>query len=150
MPIYHKSALVQSCEHKEQLSHLAGDVRPVVLAAKVLQILLEESTHLNDTVGHALDLAQPLLVELGVIHNGRGDASTVDGRVGVEGTDEDLDLRVDTLLLLSRFADERESTNTFAVETLVVQHGQSLKCFHEVEQPELTMFLAKLWHRAML
>lgn len=104
---------------KKQLSHLAGDVRPVVLAAKVLKVLLEESTHLNDTVGHALDLAQPLLVELRVIHDGRGDASTVNGRVGVEGTDEDLDLRIDSLLLLSGFADERESTNTFAVETLV-------------------------------
>jgi hypothetical protein len=51
------------------------------------------------------------------------------GRVGVEGTDEDLDLRVDTLLLLSRFTDERESANTFAVETLLVQLNQFLNCF---------------------
>jgi hypothetical protein len=35
---------------------------PVVLAAKLLKVLLEEGTHSDDAVGHALDLTEPLLV----------------------------------------------------------------------------------------
>jgi hypothetical protein len=42
----------------------------------------------------------------------------VDGRVGVEGSDEDLDLRIDTFLLVCISADDREGSDTFTVETL--------------------------------
>lgn len=42
----------------------------------------------------------------------------MDGRVGVKGTDDDLNLRVDTLLLLDVGADYGEGTNTLAVKTL--------------------------------
>ena len=91
---------------------------PVVLAAELLQVLAEESAHLDDAVGHALDLTEPLLVQGGVVHDGGGDAGTVDGRVGVEGTDENLDLRLDALLLLGGLADEGEGTDTLTVETL--------------------------------
>lgn len=45
----------------------------------------------------------------------------MDGGVGVQGADDDLELRVDALLLSGVFADEREGTNTLAVETLVIQ-----------------------------
>lgn len=54
-----------------------------MLAAQVLQVLLEQSTHLDDAVSHVLDLTEPLLVQGRVVHDGRGDAGTVDGRVGV-------------------------------------------------------------------
>ena len=91
---------------------------PVVLAAERLQVLAEQGAHLDDAVSHALDLTEPLLVQLGVVHDGGGDAGTVDGRVGVEGTDENLDLRLDALLLLGGLADEGESTDTLTVETL--------------------------------
>lgn len=43
---------------------LGGDVVPILLAAEVLEVLLEERAHGDDAVGHALDLAEPLLVEL--------------------------------------------------------------------------------------
>lgn len=99
-------------------TNLAGDVAPVVLAAELLEVLLEESTHGDDTVGHTLDLTQPLLVEFGVVENGGSDTGTVNGRVGVEGTDEDLDLGVDALLLVGIGADNGESTNTLTVKTL--------------------------------
>jgi hypothetical protein len=89
-----------------------------VLAAKLLEVGAEEGAHLNDAVGHALDLAEPLLVEGWVVHDGGGDAGTVDGRVGVLGTDENLDLRLDALLLLGVLADEGEGTNTLTVQTL--------------------------------
>ena len=99
-------------------TNLAGNVAPVVLATELLEVLLQQSTHLDDAVGHALDLAKPLLVQCRVVQNGAGDASTMDRWVGVKRTDEDLDLGVDTLLLLGIRADNRESTNTLTVETL--------------------------------
>lgn len=99
-------------------THLAGDVRPVVLAAKVLQVLLEQGAHLNDTVSHALNLTQPLVVQCRVAHDGRGHTGTVDRGVRVEGTDKDLELRVHTLLLLGGIAHKGEGTDTLTVETL--------------------------------
>lgn len=101
-------------------SYLASDVRPVVLAAELLEVGAEERAHLDDAVSHALDLTEPLLVESRVVHDGGGDTGTVDGRVRVEGTNEDLDLGLDALLLLGVLADEGESTNALAVETHVL------------------------------
>jgi hypothetical protein len=42
----------------------------------------------------------------------------VDGRVGVKRADQDLDLRVDTLLLVGVGTDDGEGANTLTVETL--------------------------------
>lgn len=97
---------------------LAGDVGPIVLAAELLEVRAQQGAHLDDAVGHTLDLAEPLLVQSGIVHDGGGDTGTVDGRVGVEGTDENLDLRLDALLLLGRLADKGEGTDTLTVETL--------------------------------
>lgn len=89
-----------------------------MLTPQSLKVLLQQSTHLNDTVRHALDLTQPLGVKGRVVHDSRSDTGAVDRRVGVEGTNEDLDLRLDTLLFLGVFADEREGTDTFTVQSL--------------------------------
>jgi hypothetical protein len=102
------------CEHAD----LAGDVAPVVLAAKLLEVVLEQGAHLNDAVGHALDLTQPLLVEGGVVQNGAGDAGAVNGRVGVERADKDLDLGVNTLGFFGRLGDDGEGADALAVKTL--------------------------------
>src|SRR5690242_5679223 len=102
------------CEH----ANLRCDVAPVVLAAELLEVLLEGSTHGDDAVSHALDLTEPLLVEGRVVQNLRGNAGAVNGRVGVQGSDKDLDLGVDTLLLLGRLTDDGEGTDTLAVKTL--------------------------------
>lgn len=75
-----------------------------MLAAELLEVGAEERAHLDDAASHALDLREPLLVKSRVVHDGGGDAGTVDGRVRVEGTDEDLDLGIDTLLLLGVLA----------------------------------------------
>lgn len=107
-------------ESNPNCTYLASDVRPVVLAAKVLQVLLEKSTHLNNTVSHALDFPQPLLIQGGVVHDGRGNASTVNRGVRVEGTDENLNLGVHALLLLGGLTDEGESTNTLTVEAHIL------------------------------
>lgn len=102
------------CEHAD----LAGDVAPVVLAAQLLEVVLEQGAHLDDAVGHALDLTEPLLVEGRIVQDLRSDAGTVNGRVGVQWADQDLDLGVDALLLLGRLADNGEGTDTLAVKTL--------------------------------
>jgi hypothetical protein len=43
--------------------------------------------------GHRLALGIPLGVKLGVVEHGSDDACAVDGRVGVHGTDDDLELQ---------------------------------------------------------
>lgn len=101
-------------------ANLVGDVGPVVLGAELLEVGLEQGAHLDDAVSHVLDLAEPLLVELGVLEDGGGDAGTVDGRAGVQRADENLDLGVDALDLLGVGADDGEGTNTLTVETHVL------------------------------
>ena len=79
---------------------------PVVLAANVFEVLLQQSAHGDDAIGHALDFAKPLLVQLRVVEDLGGDARAVHGGVGVEGSHEDLDLGVDALLLRGVLADD--------------------------------------------
>jgi hypothetical protein len=86
-----------------------------VLAAEFLKVLFEQSTHSDDSISHTLDFAQPLLVQLGVVQDLCGDASTVDGRIRVERSNKNLDLRVNTLLFFSRFGNNREGSDTLSV-----------------------------------
>ena len=91
---------------------------PIMLASELLEVLLEERAHLDDAVGHTLDLTKPLLVKSRVVQDGGCDAGTVNGRVGVKWAHKDLNLRVHALLLLGRFTDDGEGTDTLTVETL--------------------------------
>lgn len=104
-------------------TNLRGDVVPVLLGAKSLEVLLEQSSHLDHSVGHLLDLTEPLLLELGVVEDGGGDSGTVDGGVGVEGSDDNLQLRVNSVLLGGVLADKRESTDSLTVKTHVLGEG---------------------------
>ena len=99
-------------------AYLAGDVAPVVLAAQVLNVLAEKGAHLNDSIGHALDLTKPLLLQRRVVEDGRGDPGTMDGRVGVQRANDDFDLRVNAGLFLCRLADDGKGTGTLTIETL--------------------------------
>ena len=47
----------------------------------------------SSLTGHRLALGIPLGVKLGVVEHGSDDASAVDGRVGVHGADDDLELQ---------------------------------------------------------
>ena len=93
---------------------------PVVLASKVLKVLHQECSHLDDTLSHTLDLTQPLLVQAGVSEDLGGNASTVDWGIGVHRSNQNLDLGIDTLLLLGRVANHREGTDTLTIETHVL------------------------------
>ena len=123
------------CEH----TNLGGDVAPVVLAAELLKVLLEERTHGDDAVGHVLDLAKPLLVQRGVVQDLGSNTGTVNRGVRVERSHEDLDLRINTLLLVGGLADDGEGTNTLAVESLLNQRST-----RQENTRDLTMFFAKL------
>jgi len=96
-------------------------VAPVMLAAQFLEVLVEERAHRDDAVRHALDLTEPLLMERIIRQDVGSDTSSVHGGVGVQRTDEDLDLGVDALLLLARLADDGEGTDTLAVQTHVLR-----------------------------
>jgi hypothetical protein len=97
---------------------LAGDVAPVVLAAQLLEVVLEQGAHLDDAVRHALDFAQPLLVQRGVVQDRAGDACAVHGRVGVQGAHEDFHLRVDALGFFGGGGHDGEGADALAVEAL--------------------------------
>lgn len=133
-------------------TYLVCDVVPVVLAAEVLEVLLQQGSHLDDAVGHALDLAQPLLVQLRVAKDLAGDASAVDGRVGVERAHEDLDLRVDSLLLLGAVGHHAERADSLAVQTHVL--GERLRQRQTValldEQPHRVRVLVRVTAREPL
>lgn len=49
----------------------------------------------------------------------------LNGRVGVKGSDNNLELRVDTSLLLGIGTDERDGTDTFTVKTEVLSLASS-------------------------
>ena len=63
-----------------------------MLAAQLLEVALQQRPHGDDAVGHALDLSQPLLVQGGVVEDLGCDACAMDGRIGVEGSNKDLNL----------------------------------------------------------
>lgn len=55
---------------KGEHADLVGDMRPIVLATELLEVVLEESTHGDDAVCHILDLTEPLLVQGRVVKDG--------------------------------------------------------------------------------
>jgi hypothetical protein len=65
---------------------------PVMLGTQVLKLLLQQCTHSDDTISHTLDFSQPLLVQGRVVEDLGCDTGAVDGRVGIERSDENLDL----------------------------------------------------------
>jgi hypothetical protein len=59
------------------------------------------------------------LVQRLIVEDLGGNTGTVYRRVGVKGSDENLDLRVDTLLFFGIRADNGEGSDTLTVETLL-------------------------------
>lgn len=109
-------------------SDLALDVAPF---ARGVEVFLESGvklfSHADDAVSHSLHLRLPLSVEIGVTQNGIGNSGTVDRRVRVHGSDDDLQLAVDARLLSRVRRGEGESTNALSVQAHVLSErlGQS-------------------------
>ena len=105
-------------------SDLAFDMAPLSgSAVGGGQEIVESITHGDDPVCHELDLRFPLFVKVLVGEDGVGDAGAMEGRIGVHRSDYDLQLTLYAGLLLGIGSDERESANTFTVETHVLREG---------------------------
>jgi len=77
---------------------LFDDVAPVTWGLEVVrQLAVQCITHADDPVGHVLDFTLPLTVQGHVTEDGSSDPSTMQRWVGVHRTDDNLDLRSDTL-----------------------------------------------------
>lgn len=101
-------------------SNLACNVIPVTLAAKLFKVLLEKSSHSNDSISHSLDFSEPLFVEIGVIQKSRCNSCSMNRWVGIHWSHENLDLRVYAFLLLSWLTNNRECTSAFTIQTLLL------------------------------
>ena len=104
-------------------TNLRGDVRPVLGGTVLLEVLHQESSHINDTVSHLAALLVPLSLELRVAKNDLDNTSTIEGRVGPEGTGSLLELRGNSGLLLSGLTDDRGATASLSVKTKVLGEG---------------------------
>ena len=125
-------------------TNLAGDVRPVASGTSLLKIFDESLTHGDDSVGHSSAFFVPLGLELGITQDSLDNTSTVERRVGPEGTGSNLQLRDNTGLLFLGGTDDRGSTATFTVETEVLGEGLSktdlVTLFNEVTDSESITF----------
>lgn len=101
----------------------------MVPSARRLEVMGEDRVdllpHADDAIGHSLDFSLPLSVESRVAQDLAGDTSTMGRRVGVHGSDDDLELAVDTGLLLRVGNGQGERSGTLAVETHVL--GERLR-----------------------
>lgn len=101
-------------------ANLGGDVVPVLLGTKSLEVLLEKSSHSNHAVSHVLDFLEPLSLELRVGENDRGNAGTVDRGVRVEWSNDNLKLGINASLFFRALSNKGEGTNALTVETHVL------------------------------
>ncbi len=136
----------QSGETKH--SDLIGDVLPVARRSLALEGVNEGGTHRNDAARHEFDLVVPFFFAkrrrrsekergagkrererernkpLGskniILEDFGHNVGSIDGRVGIHGTDEDLELTLDATGLLGVVANDRKRSNTLSVETKVL------------------------------
>lgn len=113
--------LLGSQAREGEHANLLLDVSPIARRLSLNKAVVKLVPHLNDTVRHALDLSQPLGVERLVAEDGAGDPGAVNRRVRVERSNNDLELRIDSGLLLNRLGNDRKGTDSLAVETHVLR-----------------------------
>ena len=51
------------------MTNLGGDMAPVMLATKILEVFFQKGPHRDDPIRHALDFAKPLLVERWIVQD---------------------------------------------------------------------------------
>lgn len=118
--------LRQTCEAEH--ADLVGDVVPGSWSTELLKLGAQSVAHVLDTAGHGGEVLLPLSEQLGVVEDGAGDASAVQGRVGDLGALENSELRSQPVDgsggLRSGSCDGVEATSTLTVETEVL--GEAL------------------------
>mmetsp|Transcript_23085 Transcript_23085/g.46746 ORF Transcript_23085/g.46746 Transcript_23085/m.46746 type:complete len:252 (+) Transcript_23085:283-1038(+) len=117
-------------KHTNLVSHVVPGHGAIAGAGAGFQLLAEQHAHGLDAVSHALALAVPLRLELGVRQHLGYDPGAVDGRAGIHGAHNELDLAGDALRLLLVFAHHREVAHALSIQTKVL--GKGLSEHHQV------------------
>jgi hypothetical protein len=104
-------------------TNLLVDVRPVAGGSELLQIVGKHGAHGDNAISHELYLAAPLSTKLSISKDGGDNTGSVDGRVGIHWANDDLQLRLNILLLDGGASDEVNGTNTLTIETEVLCKG---------------------------
>jgi len=99
---------------------LRGDVIPVVLGASGLESRLEGSSHQSHSIGHDDEVLLPHGGELFVSEDDVDNSSSVNWGVGVDGSSDLLDARVDGVTLGLRSSDDGEGSGSLSVDTEVL------------------------------
>lgn len=112
--------------HARETEHadLVGNVRPVARRAQLLQVVAQRGAHGDDTIGHQLHVTEPLLAERFVAQNFGHQPGTVNGRVRVHRSDQDLDLRHRTVGFVLAARDQRERSRALTIQAHVL--GEAL------------------------
>lgn len=84
------------------------------------QNVVKPFAHVYDSISHTLNFAFPLVTENLIAKNSVGNTGTMTGRVGIERSNKNFELRVDTGLLLRVCSGQGKRANTFAVEAHIL------------------------------
>ena len=122
MPILFQSATAAR-RILSRVRYLVGDVAPIMLAPKALQILFQKRSHGNDTVRHSFHFPKPLFVEGCIIQDFRCDSCPMNRRIRVQGPYKNFELRFNPRLLLCRCTHDRECAHALAIKTLHSELG---------------------------
>ncbi|KAH3670924.1 hypothetical protein OGAPHI_000635 [Ogataea philodendri] len=86
----------------------------------VLQFIVQQGSHLNKSVGHDLDVFEPLLVNSLVRENDLNQLGSVGWWRGVQWSNNLLELGLDSHSLFWTRSDQRQRTNSLSVKTHVL------------------------------
>ena len=111
-------------------TNLARDVTPRQSGPRLAELVAQRRAHCDDPVGHGLALSPPLRRQRAVGENDFDDARAVDGRVGVDGARDDLELREHALGLGSVVTYDGDRADALAVEAKVLCEGLSERKRH--------------------
>lgn len=123
--LYQAIDLLRCQSGETEHTNLIDNVLPVACGAQLLQVGLEVGAHIDDAIGHALDILKPLATQIGAVQNLGSNASTMNRGIRVEGTNENLDLRETACGLLFVGTDHTVGAGTFTIETHVL--GKALR-----------------------
>jgi len=101
-------------------TNLRDNVIPVVLISEGGEASVEGSSHLSHSVGHEDEVGVPHLLELGVTEDNVDNSSSVNWGVGVDGSGDLLNARVDDVSLSGVSSDDGEETGSLSVDTEVL------------------------------
>lgn len=113
--------------HARETEHanLVDDVIPVLLGAQLYEVILQQAANIDDAIGHRLHILQPLGAQVLAVQDLGRNPSPMNGGIGVQATDYDLQLGNDAASLLFVGAHGGEGASTLAIQTHIL--GETLR-----------------------